>query len=189
MIKFIVDPFFIKKAITIFSDFTGASYTSNKDIVGLQRFAPTYKHLNYNIYLFPWFEKIPTVTKGKVMWAITRTPKLTECIGNFKNDLTFIKFLDYSISAGYTLQLRMHMDPLKTISPKSMKDRFCFDPHKIPTGTESDEFIYEWGYTQGTSEFFKDNIHIWDFRISFDFIVEIFRGKIEEIWKRYQFAC
>ena len=73
------------KKIIIFSDFMGATYdTSNKTIVGKQRFAPTYKHLNYNIYLFPWFDDIPVgdANKMKVMWVITRTPKRAECIGN-----------------------------------------------------------------------------------------------------------
>ena len=89
MIKLRVDP--SNQAITIFSDFMGATYdTSSKDIVWRQRFAPTYKHLNYNIYLFPWFEKIPN-EYGKVMWAITRTPKKAECLGNFKNKPIFIK--------------------------------------------------------------------------------------------------
>ena len=26
------------------------------------------------------------------------------------------------------------MDPLSTINPKSMKERYCFDPSKIPSG-------------------------------------------------------
>ena len=57
----------------------------SENIVEKQGLAPTYKHLNYNIYLFPWFNEIPTETKGTVKWAITRTPKDTGCLGNFKN--------------------------------------------------------------------------------------------------------
>ena len=39
------------------------AYNVSENIVEKQGLAPTYKHLNYNIYLFPWFNEIPTDTR------------------------------------------------------------------------------------------------------------------------------
>ena len=47
----------------------------------------------------------------------------------------------------------MDMDPIKTIGPKSMKDRFCFDPHKIPTGSNSQNYVREVLHYNNASNF------------------------------------
>ena len=72
------------------------------------------------------------------------------------------------------------MDPIKTIGPKSMKDRFCFDPHKIPTGSDSENYIREVlhynnasNFNQGTLVFSNNLIKV--LKILFNFLVEIFR--------------
>ena len=52
----------------------------------------------------------------------------------------------------------MEMDPLEKITPRSMKNRFCFDPHKIPSGFHGKYYVTEWGYSnyveKGTSSLF-----------------------------------
>ena len=61
----------------------------------------------------------------------------------------------------------MEMDPLQTISPKSMKDRFCFDPHKIPSGSDSEFKVTEWRYFNNGTQPWKGN------KVSFDIFIKV----------------